>query len=69
VKANITLDPTKLPSPDALAVAMERLGLETPPTALQPQEQTHEITEETEGVSQQGVPTKRTVSVVGKPLN
>jgi hypothetical protein len=69
VKASITLDPNKLPSPDAQAVAMERLGLAMPPTSLQPQEQEHEITEETEGVNQQGVPTKRTVSVVGKPLN
>jgi hypothetical protein len=40
-----------------------------PPYSLQPQEQTHEITTEKEGVDAQGVPVKQKVSVVGKPLN
>lgn len=69
IKASITVDPTKLPSA-AQAIAFERLGFVIPPAALQPQEQTHEVTEETEGLNPDtGVPTKRTVSVVGKPLS
>jgi hypothetical protein len=66
-RASFTIDPTKLP-PDAQALVFEGLGLQLPPVTLQPQEQTHEITEEQEGLNPQGVPTKRKVSVVGKPL-
>lgn len=66
-RASFTIDPTKLPPP-AQAIAFEKLGIAMPPLALQAQEQTHEITEETEGLNQDGVPTKRKVSVVGKPL-
>ena len=55
--------------PEAQAKAFQALGLQVAPEELQPQEQTHEITEETEGLNPQtGVPTKRKVSVVGKPL-
>jgi hypothetical protein len=69
VKATLNIDPTKLPPP-AQAIAMERVGFQIPPAALQPVEQEHEITEETEGLNPQtGVPTKRKVSVVGKPLS
>jgi hypothetical protein len=46
----------------------ESMGLEIPPFALQPEEQTHEISQEKEGVDAQGVPVKQKVSVVGKPL-
>jgi hypothetical protein len=69
MRANMTLDPTKLP-PDAQAIAFEKLGIQMPPFVLQPQEQTHEITQESEGLDpESGVPVKRKVSVVGKPLN
>jgi hypothetical protein len=68
MRASVTVDPTKLP-PAAQAIAFEKLGFQMPPVALQVQEQTHEVTEETEGLNQDGVPTKRKVSVVGKPLN
>jgi FtsZ-binding cell division protein ZapB len=69
MRASVTIDPTKLP-PAAQAIAFERLGFQMPPVALQTQDQDHEITEETEGVNPEtGVPTKRKVSVVGKPLS
>jgi len=69
MKGTVTVDPTKLP-PEAQAKAFQALGLQVAPEELQPQEQTHEITEETEGLNPQtGVPTKRKVSVVGKPLS
>jgi hypothetical protein len=69
MRASVTIDPTKLP-PAAQAIAFERLGFQMPPVALQTQEQEHEVTEETEGVNPEtGVPTKRKVSVVGKPLS
>jgi hypothetical protein len=68
MKANVSIDPTKLP-PAAQAIAFEKLGFMMPPVTLQAQEQTHEVTEETEGLNQDGVPTKRKVSVVGKPLS
>jgi hypothetical protein len=68
MRASVTIDPTKLP-PAAQAIAFERLGFQMPPVALQAQEQTHEITEDTEGINPEtGVPTKRKISVVGKPL-
>lgn len=68
VKGSFTADITKLP-PAAQAIAFERLKIAMPPIALQPQEQTHEIVEETEGLDPAtGTPTKRKVSVVGKPL-
>ena len=69
MRASVTIDPTKLP-PAAQAIAFERLGFQMPPVALQTQDQDHEITEETEGINPEtGVPTKRKVSVVGKPLS
>jgi len=61
-------DITKLP-PDAQAKAFQAVGLQVSPQELTPQEQTHEITQEKEGVDEQGVPVKQKVSVVGKPLN
>lgn len=69
VRGSFTADITKLP-PAAQAIAFERLKIAMPPQALQVQEQEHEVTEETEGMNPEtGVPTKRKVSVVGKPLN
>ena len=69
VRGSFTADITKLP-PAAQAIAFERLKIAMPPIALQPQEQEHELTEESEGLDPQtGVPVKRKVSVVGKPLN
>jgi hypothetical protein len=68
-RISYTVDPTKLPPP-AQAIFFERAGIQMPPVALQVQDQDHEITEETEGINPEtGVPTKRKVSVVGKPLN
>ncbi len=67
-KGNVSIDPSKFP-PDAQTKMFESMGLEIPPFALQPQEQTHEITQEKEGVDASGVPVKQKVSVVGKPLN
>ncbi len=68
VRGSFTADITKLP-PAAQAIAFERLKIAMPPDALQTQPQEHEVTEETEGLNPQGVPTKRKVSVVGKPLS
>ena len=68
VRGSFTADITKLP-PAAQAIAFERLKIAMPPDALQAQPQEHEVTEETEGLNPQGVPTKRKVSVVGKPLS
>lgn len=69
VKASITMDPTKLP-PAAQAIAFERLGIQMPPMSLEPETQEHEVTEESEGLDPNtGVPVKRKVSVVGKPLS
>ena len=69
VRGSFTADITKLP-PAAQAIAFERLKIAMPPIALQPQEQEHEVTEESEGLDPQtGVPVKRKVSVVGKPLS
>jgi hypothetical protein len=68
-RISYSVDPTKLPPP-AQAIFFERAGIQMPPVALQVQDQDHEITEETEGINPEtGVPTKRKVSVVGKPLN
>jgi hypothetical protein len=67
-KGSVNIDPSKFP-PDAQAEMFEAMGLQVPPFALQPQDQTHEITQEKEGVDAQGVPVKTKVSVVGKPLN
>jgi hypothetical protein len=66
-KGSVSIDPSKFP-PDAQTKMFESMGLEIPPFALQPQDQTHEITQEKEGVDAQGVPVKQKVSVVGKPL-
>jgi hypothetical protein len=67
-KGNVSIDPSKFP-PAAQAQMFEAMGLEVPPYALETQDQTHEITQEKEGVDEQGVPVKQKVSVVGKPLN
>jgi hypothetical protein len=67
-KGNVSIDPSKFP-PQAQSEMFQAMGLEVPPYSLQPQEQTHEITTEKEGVDAQGVPVKQKVSVVGKPLN
>lgn len=67
-RISYSVDPTKLPPP-AQSIFFERAGIQMPPIALQVQEQEHEVTEETEGLNQDGVPTKRKVSVVGKPLS
>lgn len=68
MKGSITVDPTKLP-PDAQAKAFQALGLQVSPQELMPIDQTHEITQEKEGIDENGVPVKQKVSVVGKPLN
>jgi hypothetical protein len=67
VKVSMTGDITKLP-PTAQAKAFEAIGLQLGPSDLEPEEQTHEITQEQEGVDEQGVPTKTKISVAGKPL-
>lgn len=68
MKANVSIDPTKLP-PAAQSKAFQALGLEVSPQELMPDEQTHEIVKEQEGVDPYtGVPTKTKVSLVGKPL-
>jgi hypothetical protein len=67
-KGNVSIDPSKFP-PDAQTKMFESMGLEIPPFALQPQDATHEITTEKEGVDADGTPVKQKVSVVGKPLN
>lgn len=67
-KGNVSIDPSKFPS-QAQAKMFESMGLEVPPFMLEPEDQTHEITQEKEGVDAQGVPVKQKVSVVGKPLN
>jgi hypothetical protein len=66
-KGSVTIDPSKFP-PQAQTEMFQAMGLEVPPYALEPEEQTHEITQEKEGVDAQGVPVKQKVSVVGKPL-
>ena len=66
-KGSVTIDPSKFP-PQAQSEMFQAMGLEVPPYSLQPEEQTHEITQEKEGVDAQGVPVKTKVSVVGKPL-
>jgi hypothetical protein len=67
-KGSVTIDPSKFP-PQAQSEMFQAMGLEVPPFALQPEDQTHEITTEKEGVDAQGVPVKQKVSVVGKPLS
>ena len=67
-KGSVTIDPSKFP-PQAQTEMFQAMGLEVPPYALQPEEATHEVTQEKEGVDASGVPTKTKVSVVGKPLN
>ena len=67
-KINISVDPSKFP-PQAQTEMFEAMGLQVPPFALEPEDQTHEITTEKEGVDAQGVPVKQKVSVVGKPLS
>jgi hypothetical protein len=67
-KGNVSIDPSKFP-PQAQAEMFEAMGLQVPPFALQPQDDTHEIVQEKEGVDANGVPTKTKVSVAGKPLN
>jgi hypothetical protein len=67
-KGSVSIDPSKFP-PEAQTEMFQAMGLQVPPYALQPQEQTHEIRQTKEGVDAQGVPVKQEVSVVGKPLN
>jgi hypothetical protein len=67
-KGSVTIDPSKFP-PQAQSEMFEAMGLEVPPYSLQPQDATHEITTEKEGVDASGTPVKQKVSVVGKPLN
>lgn len=67
-KGNVSIDPSKFP-PEAQAKMFEAMGLQVAPQLLQPEEQTHEIVQEKEGVDAQGVPMKTKVSVVGKPLS
>lgn len=67
-KGNVSIDPSKFP-PQAQAQMFEAMGLQVPPFTLEPEEQTHEITQEKEGVDANGVPVKQKVSVVGKPLS
>jgi hypothetical protein len=67
-KGNVSIDPSKFP-PDAQTKMFESMGLEIPPFALKPQDATHEITTEKEGMDASGTPVKQKVSVVGKPLN
>ena len=67
-KGNVSIDPSKFP-PQAQAEMFEAMGLQVPPYSLEPEDQTHEITQEKEGVDAQGVPVKQKVSVVGKPLS
>ena len=68
MRASVTIDPSKLP-PAAQSKAFQALGLEVSPQDLTPEEQTHEIIQEKEGVDASGVPTKTKVSVAGKPLS
>jgi hypothetical protein len=69
MRANVSIDPTKLP-PAAQSKAFQALGLEVSPQELTPDEQTHEIVKEQEGVDPNtGVPTKTKISMVGKPLS
>ncbi len=67
MKANVSIDPSKLP-PAAQSKAFQALGLEVSPQDLTPEEVTHEITTEKQGIDESGVPVKQKVSVVGKPL-
>jgi hypothetical protein len=67
-KGNVSIDPAKFPA-QAQAKMFEAMGLDVPPFALEPEDQTHEITQEKEGVDENGVPVKQKVSVAGKPLN
>ena len=68
-RVSLTGDITKLP-PAAQSLAFEGVGIQMPPVTLQAQPQEHEVTEESEGLDpQSGVPVKRKVSVVGKPLS
>lgn len=66
-KGSVSIDPSKFP-PQAQTEMFEAMGLQIPPFALQAEEQTHEITEEKQGVDENGVPVKQKISVVGKPL-
>jgi hypothetical protein len=67
-RGSVNIDPSKFP-PQAQSEMFQAMGLEVPPFSLQPQEATHEITQEKEGIDADGVPVKQKVSVVGKPLN
>jgi len=66
-KGNVSIDPSKFP-PQAQAQMFEAMGLEVPPHSLEPEQQTHEITQEQEGMDANGIPTKTKVSVSGAPL-
>ena len=66
-KGNVSVDPSKFP-PQAQAKMFEAMGLTVPPSTLEPEDQTHEIIQEKEGIDAEGIPTKTKVSVAGKPL-
>lgn len=67
MKATVSVDPSKLP-PAAQSKAFEALGLQVSPEELTPQDDTHEVKQEKEGVDAAGIPTKTTISYAGKPL-
>ena len=66
-KGNVSIDPSKFPA-DAQSKMFQAMGLEVPPDSLKPEEQTHEITQEQEGIDANGIPTKTKVAVTGAPL-
>lgn len=66
-KGTLSIDPSKYP-PAAQEPMFEAAGLKLPPFALEPEDQTHEVVQEKEGVDAEGIPTKTKVSVAGKPL-
>jgi len=66
-KGTVSIDPSKFP-PQAQGKMFQAMGLEVPPDSLEPEDQTHEVIQEKEGVDAQGIPTKTKVSVAGQPL-
>ncbi len=66
-KGSVSIDPSKFP-PDAQTKMFQAMGLEMPPDSLTPEDQTHEVIQEKEGLDAQGIPTKTKVSVAGAPL-
>ena len=68
IKASVTCDINKIATPGAQAKAFQAFGLQVAPQELEPEDHTHEIIQEKEGLDAQGIPTKTKVSVAGKPL-